>query len=505
MGVIPVHGDVDWNSQMQSAGGKLVVVDFSAVWCGPCQHIKPVYHQLSGQYTDVVFLEVDEAQNRSLIGALGVRGFPTFHFYVNQQKVDELVGADPNQLRAKIEQWRQSAFNPFASPGMTLGAGAGEAAKPVSVAEAREARLKRFNNVSLVPNIPTPAPATAPAAKNSAVPDSDMVCDPNTGVCRPKDDGDVEMKEEGGELGQPAVNENLLTQLKEMGFNDLRSRKALLATDNQSLEMAINWLGEHQDDPDIDEPIKFVDLSKSTPAKILTPEEKAAKVAELKERIQQKRTEREAQEKVDLRENELKRRTMGQGMQEAREEIEAIQRKIAAEKMKKDKDDAKRERERLRKQIEMDKRERHARGGRLGGPPINVPPVDVNTKKNEEAEKKKESPVLPPKEQIVNNISKLKKYRVGGDGLTAVKTLNVYVKNLLDKPEEEKFRTINLENPAFRKRVATLVGGVAFLKSLGYEKDESDGNLKLSLEKRDVELLEYARTQLQGAIAELTN
>ncbi|KAF4322121.1 hypothetical protein BBO99_00001185 [Phytophthora kernoviae] len=502
MGVIPVQGDSDWNAQMQSAGGKLVVVDFSAVWCGPCQHIKPVYHQLSGQYTDVVFLEVDEAQNRPLIGALGVRGFPTFHFYVSQQKVDELVGADPNQLRAKIEQWRQSAFNPFASPGVTLGAGAGETAKPLSAVEAREARLKRFNNVSLVPN--APAPAAVPAAKKPVVPDSDMVCDPTTGVCRPKDDGDVEMKEEDGEMGPPPVNEDLLTQLKEMGFNDLRSRKALLATDNQSLELAINWLGDHQDDPDIDEPIKFVDLSKAALAQALTPEEKAAKVAELKSRIEQKRIEREAQEKVDQRESELKRRTMGQGVQEAREEIEAIQRKIAAEKMKKDKDDAKRERERLRKQIEMDKRERHARGGRLGGPPINVPPVDVSTKK-EEQEKKKESPVLPPKEQIVNNISKLKKYRVGGDGLTAVKTLNVYVKNLLEKPEEEKFRTINLENPAFRKRVASLVGGVAFLKSLGYEKDESDGNLKLSLEKRDVELLEYARIQLQGAIAELTN
>lgn len=39
--------------------------------CGPCQFIKPVYHQLSRQYHDVVFLEVDEAQNKSLIGALG--------------------------------------------------------------------------------------------------------------------------------------------------------------------------------------------------------------------------------------------------------------------------------------------------------------------------------------------------------------------------------------------------------------------------------------------------
>ncbi|EGZ17296.1 hypothetical protein PHYSODRAFT_351153 [Phytophthora sojae] len=506
MGVIPVQGDADWNAQMQRAGGKLVVVDFSAVWCGPCQHIKPVYHQLSGQYADVVFLEVDEAQNRSLISALGVRGFPTFHFYVNQSKVDELVGADPNQLRAKIEQWRQSAFNPFASPGVTLGAGSGAGdAKPFSAAEAREARLKRFNNVSLVPNAPTPAPAAPkPAAKPApAVPDSNMVCDPATGVCRRKDDDEEMMEEgEGAEMGPPPVNEELLTQLKEMGFDDLRSRKALLATDNQGLEVAINWLGDHQDDADIDERIKFVDLSKTAPKRELTPEEKAAKVEELKTRIAKKRAEREEQEKVDLRANELKRRTEGQGMQEAREEIEAIQRKIAAEKMKKDKEDAKRERERLRKQLEMDKRERHARGGRLGGPPIDVAPIDVGAKKEEE---KKNSPVLTPKEQIVKNVGILKKYRVGNDGLTALKTLNVYVKNLIEKPDEDKFRTINLENPAFRKRVASLVGGVAFLKALGYEKDEADGNLKLSVEKRDVELLEYARTQLQGAIAELSN
>ncbi|KAG2780950.1 hypothetical protein JG687_00001651 [Phytophthora cactorum] len=502
MGVISVNGDADWNAQMQHAGGKLVVVDFSAVWCGPCQHIKPVYHQLSDQYNDVVFLEVDEAQNRSLIGALGVRGFPTFHFYVNQSKVDELVGADPNQLRAKIEQWRQSAFNPFASPGVTLGASSASSAKPLSAAEAREARLKRFNNVSLVPNVPTPAPPAAPAAAKPAVPDSNMVCDPSTGVCRPKDD-DEEMKEGNGEMGPPPVNEDLLTQLKEMGFNDLRSRKALLATDNQGLELAVNWLGDHQDDADIDEPIKFVDLSKTEPKRELTPEEKAAKVEELKARIERKRAEREEQEKVDQRTNELKRRTEGQGMLEAREEIEAIQRKIAAEKMKKDKEDAKRERERLRKQLEMDKRERQARGGRLGGPPIDIKPIDVSPK--EEVEEKKKSPVLTPKEQIVKNVGILKKYRVGNDGLTALKTLNVYVKNLIEKPEEDKFRTINLDNAAFRKRVASLVGGVAFLKSLGYAKDEADGNLKLSVENRDVELLQYARTQLQGAIAELSN
>ncbi|KAB0352993.1 hypothetical protein FD754_017850 [Muntiacus muntjak] len=44
---------------LNSAGDKLVVVDFSATWCGPCKMIKPFFHSLSEKYSNVVFLEVD--------------------------------------------------------------------------------------------------------------------------------------------------------------------------------------------------------------------------------------------------------------------------------------------------------------------------------------------------------------------------------------------------------------------------------------------------------------
>lgn len=463
---------------------------------------------------------MDEGQNRSLIGALGVRGFPTFHFYVSQRKVDELVGADQNTLRQKIEQWRQSAFNPFASPGVSLGGGV---APPVDERAAREARLKRFNNLDIVPGA---------AANDSKV---NMVCDPNTGECRPMDaappspagvaskEDEEEAKREQeaeaaaadasasteAELGVPPVNEDFLAQLLEMGFEELRARKSLLATDSQNLEAAISWIGEHQDDIDIDEPIKFVDLSKFS-RKPLTEEEKAEKVADLKKRIEAKRIEREAREKREKIENELKRRTMGQDMQTAKEEYDRLQRKLAAEKIKKEKEDYKLERERIRKKLEMDKLERRARGGYLGGAPIDLPSVDTlssnQAKENEDEQKKKKaSPTnLTPEEAVVANVEKLKRYRVGGDGLTALKTLNVYLKNLVEKPEDEKFRTINLENAAFRKRVASLVGGVAFLKSLGFEKVEDTGLLKLAVEKRDAKLLQFARTKVDAAIVELS-
>lgn len=327
-----------------------------------------------------------------------------------------------------------------------------------------------------------------------------MVCDPETGVCRPTDED--EAKESEGDAAPP-VNEELLGQLLEMGFNELRSRKALLATDGQGLELAINWISEHQDDPDIDEPIKFVDMAQHAKAP-LTEEEKAAKVAALKAKIEAKRREREEREKVEQREKELKRRTTGQGALEAREEFEAIQRRIAAEKQRKDKEDAKRQREQIRRQLELDKLERRARGGKLGGPPIELPSVETLHQETAKPAASKASPKLTPQDAVLANIELLKKQRVGNDGLIALKTLNVYLKNLLEKPAEDKFRTINLDNAAFRKRVATVLGGVALLKSVGYEKDEADGFLKLSVEQRDPELLQFARTNVERAIAQLS-
>ena len=48
----------EFDSILSSSGDKLVVVDFTAVWCGPCQKIAPVLESLASQYSNVVFLKV---------------------------------------------------------------------------------------------------------------------------------------------------------------------------------------------------------------------------------------------------------------------------------------------------------------------------------------------------------------------------------------------------------------------------------------------------------------
>jgi thiol:disulfide interchange protein len=54
----------EFDAALKDAGSKLVVVDFTASWCGPCQQIAPVFKGLAQEFKDVVFLKVDVDENK---------------------------------------------------------------------------------------------------------------------------------------------------------------------------------------------------------------------------------------------------------------------------------------------------------------------------------------------------------------------------------------------------------------------------------------------------------
>lgn len=67
---------------------------------------------------------------------------------------------------------------------------------------------------------------------------------------------------------------------------------------------------------------------------------------------------------------------------------------------------------------------------------------------------------------------------------TFFETAQIYVNNIIKNNGQEKFRKINLENKAFKTRVAECFGGIETLEVLGYK--EEDGFLIMKEYKLDV-------------------
>ena len=81
-----------------------VAVDFYAVWCGPCKFIGPKYDALVGKYPEIKFTRVDVDTNNSTAVKCSINAMPTFHFYYNQTRVGELVGASEEGLKGELEK-----------------------------------------------------------------------------------------------------------------------------------------------------------------------------------------------------------------------------------------------------------------------------------------------------------------------------------------------------------------------------------------------------------------
>lgn len=72
---------------------KLVLVDFSAVWCGPCKILKPIVEQTTeANKAKVELLAVDVDKNPAVADAMHITGIPLLILYKNGKEVWRQLG-----------------------------------------------------------------------------------------------------------------------------------------------------------------------------------------------------------------------------------------------------------------------------------------------------------------------------------------------------------------------------------------------------------------------------
>ena len=102
-GPVAIKSASQYRALLRDAG--LVLVDFTASWCGPCRQIAPHFAKLSALYPDVHFAKVDVDEVQEVAAAENVRSMPTFAVYRYGAKAEAFSGADPGKLKAMVDKY----------------------------------------------------------------------------------------------------------------------------------------------------------------------------------------------------------------------------------------------------------------------------------------------------------------------------------------------------------------------------------------------------------------
>ncbi|KAM7481206.1 hypothetical protein LguiB_005789 [Lonicera macranthoides] len=94
--------------QFKKPPPKLIVLDFTATWCGPSRLMKPVVQELASKYTDVEFVKIDIDESQDVAELFEVHKIPTFVLLKKGEEVERVIGANKDDLKKFVVRYRET-------------------------------------------------------------------------------------------------------------------------------------------------------------------------------------------------------------------------------------------------------------------------------------------------------------------------------------------------------------------------------------------------------------
>ncbi|KAJ0253916.1 Ubiquitin-associated [Hirschfeldia incana] len=291
------------------------------------------------------------------------------------------------------------------------------------------------------------------------------------------------------------VNRGLLKELEDMGFSMARAAWALHHSGNSSLEAAVNWIVDHENDSQFDK-IPVVEFNIEIQSPSPHDDTAQARANELKERARKLREEEETKRE---REREKERIRAGKELMEAKRIAEENERKRNIALRKAEKDEEKKAREKIMQKVNADKAERKSRLG--------LPMEAESASTSSPLDTKRilmPSPSQASKaEEMRECLRSLRRNHKDEDPITmrrAFETLLMIVRNAAKNPDEEKYRRIRVTNRLFQERVGRFEEGMEFMELCGFKREGESEFLSLVNHEGDMSRLRDAAFQLQSAV-----
>ncbi|EOA37208.1 hypothetical protein CARUB_v10010679mg [Capsella rubella] len=109
--VVKVDSSESWNFYVSQAKnqGCPIVAHFTASWCIPSVFMNSFFEELAFSYKDALFLIVDVDEVKELASRLEVKAMPTFLFFKDGNAMDKIVGANPDEIKKRVDGFVQSS------------------------------------------------------------------------------------------------------------------------------------------------------------------------------------------------------------------------------------------------------------------------------------------------------------------------------------------------------------------------------------------------------------